>query len=62
MEYIRADKTYSFYVPAGETPIGAKVRFEKAISEDRKKASGDDTLKQIYASELAKVDPSKIGV
>lgn len=57
-------KTYSFYVqnnlPEGEKAVDAKLRLEKVISEDKKKTFDADALKQVYAAELAKVDPSKV--
>ena len=59
-------KTYSFYVqdnlPEEEKAVGAKLRLEKAISEDKKKTFDANALKQVYAVELAKVDPSKVEV
>ncbi len=60
-------KTYSFYVSDNDnlTPeqkaVEAKANFEKAIQKDKKKISDYDALKQVYATELAKVDPSQIG-
>lgn len=55
-------KTYSFLMPANETPEGAKIRLEKAIAKEKKEVSDDEVLKQIYASELSKVDPSKVEI
>lgn len=55
-------KTYSFIMPANETPAGARARLEKAILADKKTVSDEEALKQIYAAELEKVDPLKIGV
>jgi len=54
-------KTYSFIMPSDETPVGARARLEKAISADKKVVSDEHALKQTYATELEKVDPSKIG-
>ncbi len=64
VEGVDISKTYSFYVqvnlPEEEKAIDAKLRLEKVISEDKKKTFDADALKQVYATELAKVDPFKV--
>lgn len=61
-------KTYSFYMPDmpdatdEERAIEAKIRLEKVIVKEKKEVSDDEALKQVYASKLSEVDPSKVEV